>query len=79
MAKADPVGGEPRRRHLPSVSLTHGTPRSAPHQLDRGRSPTRERGRPARILISGWRWRSDSATLPAGSHPAGVNCDGQSK
>ena len=44
-----------------------------------GRSPARERGRPARNLISGWRRWSDSARLPAGSHPAGVNRDGQAQ
>ncbi len=44
-----------------------------------GRSPTRDRGRPARILIPRWRWWSVGATLPAGSHPAGVNRMGQSE
>ena len=44
--------------------------RAKPHPERQGRSPTRERGRPARILIPGWRSRSVSATLPAGSHPA---------
>ena len=39
-------------------------------------SATRERGRPARNLISWWRPRSDSATLRASNHPAGVNGDG---
>ena len=68
MAKADAVGG--RRRPFPP----------APHSRDAALPPHRiDRGRPARILIRRWRSLSVSATLPAGSHPAGVNGIGRSK
>ena len=40
-------------------------------------APPRERGRPARILIPGWRSRSVSGTLQAGSGPFGVNRTGK--
>ena len=62
----------------PTPIFTLGAPRWPPTR-ERGRSPTRERGRPARILVPRWRWWSVSATLPAGSHPAGVNGIGQSE
>ena len=42
-------------------------------------SATRERGRPARILISWWRSRSVGTTLRAGSRPFGVNRNGRSQ
>ena len=40
-------------------------------------APTRERGRPARILISWRRSRSVATTLRAGSRPFGVNRNGK--
>ena len=79
--------GELRRRYLPAAESHLRGAALPPHRIDCGRSPTRERGRPAprergrlaRNLISGWRWWSVSARLPAGSHPAGVNRIGQSE
>ena len=75
--------GASARRCRPAATLPAGTPhrRSLRHSarllrlplkggVIEGRSPTRERGRPARNLIPGWRRWSVNATLQAGSHPA---------
>ena len=81
---------DPARSCLQASSITpplRGSRREGEARLRAGGGQTRrrvsdsprERGRPARNLIPGWRRWSDSARLPAGSHPAGVNCDGQSK
>ena len=77
-----------RDARVPGWSIIHTTNREydLQHAQESGKAPfasltyhPRERGRLARNLISGWRWWSVGATLPAGSHPAGVNGIGQSE
>ncbi len=76
--------GRPRSR----VGILHSTDREPDlhHTQESGKRPfaslkyhPRDRGRLARILISRWRRWSLCATLPAGSHPAGVYGIGQSE
>ncbi len=84
LCQANVRAGRPRSR----VGINHPTNRE--HDLhpaqEWGTAPfaslkhhPRERGRLARNLIPRWRKWSVSATLQAGSPPAGVNCIGQSE
>ena len=84
LCRANVRAGRPRSR----VGIIHTTNREHDlhHAHESGKAPfaslkyhPRERGRLARNLIPRWRRWSLCATLPAGSHPAGVTGIGQSE
>ena len=84
LCQANVRAGRPRSRG--GIFHTTNREHDLHHAQEWGKRPfarlknhPRERGRLARNLISAWRWWSVSATLPAGSHPAGVNAIGQSE
>ncbi len=70
--RQDPVAVPSQRRRWPRLRqarrrLQASSVQSPLRGSGQGRSPTRERGRPARNLIPGWRWWSVGARLQAGS------------